>query len=68
MTSTSLEVAKALEKEGAVHEGYYRGNLGASKLMRDHAAMDVLEGYELQDADEGARQFVVECHGEPERS
>ena len=61
-----IELAKALEADGAVYPWYYRGNLGVGKLMRDHAEMDVLEGYQLESTFELARQFLVEQHGQPE--
>lgn len=60
-----IGLAKALEADGAVYEWYYRGNLGVAKLMRDHAEMDVLEGYQLESTFDLVRRFLVEQHGEP---
>ena len=60
-----IELAKALEADGAVYQWYYRGSLGVGKLMRDHAEMDVLEGFQLESTFDLARQFLVEQHGEP---
>ncbi len=57
-----IDLAKALEKDGAVCEGYYRVRLGGGKLMRDHAELDVLEGFRLESAYYLARQFIVEQH------
>ena len=45
-------------------EGYYRDNLNVAKLMKTHAEMDVLEGYEIESTYQLARQFLVERHGE----
>ena len=61
-----IKLAKALETDGAVYHGYYRLSLGVGKLLRDHAEMDVLEGYEQESTFDLARQFLVERHGEPE--
>ena len=61
-----IDLAKALEAAGSVSEGYYRDNLVVGKLMRAHAEMDVLEGYELESTYKLARQFIVEQHSEPE--
>ena len=61
-----IDLAKALEADSAVPKGYYRSNLGAAKLLRDHAEMDVLESCELEDAYAGARQFILECIGRHE--
>ena len=57
-----IDLAKTLEKDGSVYEGYYRDHLGSGKLMRDHAELDVLEGFRLESAYYLARQFIVEQH------
>ena len=55
-----IDLAKALEKDGSVHQGYYRDCLIVGKLMRDHADLDVLEGRELESSYRLARKFIVE--------
>lgn len=57
-----IDLAKALEKDDSVHPGYYRDRLGVGKLMRDHANLDVLEGFRLESAYSLARKFIVEQH------
>ena len=59
-----IGLAKTLEADGSVPEGYYRDNLNVAKLMKTHAEMDVLEGYEIESTYQLARQFLVERHGE----
>ena len=59
-----INVAKALEADGSVPKSYFRASLGAGKLLRDHAEMDVLEDYELESAYKTMREFIVECHGD----
>ena len=59
-----VELAKALESDGTVTNHYYLGNLIVGTLMRDHADMDVLEGYELDSTYRLVRQFLVEQHGD----
>ena len=61
-----IDLAKALEAEGSVHKWYYRGSLGVGKLMRDHAEMDMLEGYQLESTFDLARKFLVEQNGQPQ--
>lgn len=61
-----IDLAKALEENGVMPKGYFRSNLGAAKLLRDHAVLEVLEEYELKDAYEGAREFILELHSELE--
>ena len=61
-----IDLAKALESDGSVPEGYYRDNLNVAKLMRTHAEMDVLEDYEIESTFQLARQFLVERHGKHE--
>jgi hypothetical protein len=56
-----IELAKALEADGSVPKYHYRGGLVGATLLRDHAEMDVLEAYELDDAYEATRIFVNEC-------
>lgn len=56
-----IELAKQLESDGSVTKYYYRGGLVGATLLRDHAAMDVLESYELTDAYEATRQFIRDC-------
>ena len=58
-----IDLAKALEGEGPVYEGYYRDCLIVGKLMRDHAELDVMEGRELESSYRLARKFIVEQHG-----
>ena len=55
-----IDLAKALEKDGSVHQGYYRDRLGVGKLMRDHADLNVLDGFRLESAYFLARQFIAE--------
>ena len=68
-----IDLAKALEADGSVRKGYYRNRLGAAKLMRDHAELDVLEGIRLENAYCVAREFVWKaattrpCHSERSR-
>ena len=61
-----IDLAKALESDGSVFEGYYRDSLVVGKLMHHHAELDVLECYQLESTYQLARQFIVEQHGEPE--
>ena len=61
-----VKLAKALEADKSVSEGYYRGNLTVGTLMRDHAEMDVLEGYELESTYRLAQKFLAEQHGDLE--
>ena len=56
-----IRVAKALESDGSVPKWHYRGGLGPGSLLKDHAEMDVLEGYQLELAYETAEQFIREC-------
>ena len=53
-----IALAKALEADNPDAKGYYRGSLITGQLLLDHAEMDALESYELEDAYEGAREFV----------
>ena len=64
--SDLIAVAKALEADKSIPQRYYRANLVASGLLQDHAELDVLEGYQLEDAYDGARKFILECQGELE--
>lgn len=57
-----IDLAKALEKDGSVGAGYYRDCLIGGKLMRDHAELDVLEGFRLENSYRLARKFIVERH------
>ncbi len=57
-------LAKALEVDNPDAKGYYRGSLITGKLLLDHAEMGVLESYELEDAYEGAREFVRQCQSD----
>ncbi len=55
-----IDLAKSLEAAGSVTEGYYRSNLSAGKLLRDHAELDALCACEAEGAYETMRQFVLE--------
>ena len=55
-----IDLAKSLEADGSVNEGYYRSNLSAGKLLRDHAELDALCACEAEGAYETMRQFVLE--------
>lgn len=61
-----IDLAKALEADGSVNKWYFRGSLGVGKLMRDHAEMDVLEGYQLESTFDLARKFLVEQNSQPQ--
>ena len=56
-----IELAKALELDGSVPKYHYRGGLAGATLLRDHAEMDVLEPYEIEDAYHATCEFVKDC-------
>ena len=58
-----IGLAKTLDSDGSNYKDYFRLSLGVAKLMRDHAEMDVLEGYELTSTYKLSRQFVEEQLG-----
>ena len=53
-------LARALDDAGLARGRYYRSNLFANGLMKDHAEMGVLEDYEVEFSYATARQFVLE--------
>ena len=55
-----IPLAKVLETDDSVRPLYYSGYLTAASLLYDHALMDVLEDYQLEDAYRGSREFVLE--------
>ena len=59
-----IVLAKTLEADGSVRKRYYSSNLGAGKLLRDHAELDALDPCMAKAAYSDIRQFVVEQHGE----
>lgn len=59
-----IEVADALESEKSVEKRYFRSNFIAATVLRDHAAMEVLDGSELDFSYDLTRKFIVECNGE----
>ena len=61
-----IDLARKLDAGGSRYEDYFRSCLSVGRLIRDHARMDVLEGYELESTFQLARQFIVEQHGELE--
>ena len=61
-----LSLAQTLDAEKSLSQKRYLGGLVAGELLHDYAEMEGLETGELQDAYRATRQFIVECHGEPE--
>ena len=61
--SDHIAVAKALDKKYNTRY-HYRGYLISGKLLRDHAAMDVLEYYELDSPHEDLPPFIRKCYRE----
>ena len=57
-----IDLAKSLEADGSVYEGYFRSNLSAGKLLRDHAELNALCACEAEGAYETMRQFILEQH------
>lgn len=59
-----IDLAKTLEADGSVRKRYYSSNLGAGKLLRDHAELDALDPCIAKGAYATMRQFIVEQHGD----
>lgn len=55
-----IELAKALDANGAVTKRYYRGSFGGASLLRAHAEFEALEKWELMDAYEATLEFIFE--------
>lgn len=53
-------VARALDDAGRARGRYYRSNLFANELLRDHVDLEVLEDCEVEFSYATARQFVLE--------
>ena len=54
-------IADALEADPTVNQRYYGSAIAPGSLLKDHAAMDVLEDYQLKLAYDTAEQFIREC-------
>ena len=61
--SDFMELADALESVQVREKGYLRGNFIAATVLRDHAAMEVLESSELDFSYDLTRKFIVDCNG-----
>ena len=57
-----IELAKALDANGAVTKRYYRSMLGQTSLLRDHARHDVLESWYFLDVYRDTLDFVFEVN------
>ena len=57
-----IELAKALDANGAVHKGYYSVRLGAMSTLRVHAEQDVLEKWDLMALYEDSLDFILEAN------
>ena len=57
-----IELAKALDTNGAVRRGYYSVRLGGMSTLRDHAEHDVLEKWDLMALYEDTLDFILETH------
>ena len=55
------ELARDLETDGSTSECRYPARVVTAKILRDHAAEDFLEDYELEGAYEVTRKFVLGC-------
>ena len=62
-SSNHIAVAKALD-EKEKRKYYYRGYLLAGRLLRDHAEMNALEYYELEEPHQSLPLFIRRCHQE----
>ena len=59
--SNHMAVATALDEKYNLRL-YYRGKLITGKYLRDHADMDVLEDYELEEPRDSQPRFIRECY------
>ena len=59
--SNHIAVATALDEKYNLRL-YYRGKLITGKYLRDHADMDVLEDYELEEPRDSQPRFIRECY------
>ena len=57
-----IELARALDANGAVTKRYYRSMLGQTSLLRDHAIHDVLESWYFLDVYRDTLDFVFEVN------
>lgn len=57
-----IELAKALDANGAVTKRYHRSMLGEASLLRDHARHDVLESWYFLDVYGDTLDFVFEVN------
>lgn len=54
-----IELAKTLEADGSVREGYYSLRLGAMSALRVHAEQDVLGRWDLMVLYEDSLDFIL---------
>ena len=57
-----IELAKALDANGAVTKRYHRSMLGQTSLLRDHARHDVLESWYFLDVYKDTLDFIFEVN------
>ena len=57
-----IEMAKALDANGAVGRGYYSVRLGAMSTLGLHAEHNVLERWDLMPLYEDTLDFILEMH------
>ena len=57
-----IELAKALDANGAVTKRYHRSRLGAMSTLKLHAEHDVLEKWDLMALYENTLDFIMDAH------
>ena len=59
------ELAKGLETAGYVEKHHFTSRLVTAKFLKEHANNEIMEDYELENAYDVIRRFVVRWYGEP---
>lgn len=59
------ELARRLESGGLVEKHHFTSRLVTAKFLREHAANEIMEDYELEGAYDVTRRFVTRWQGEP---
>lgn len=60
-----VEVARGLESTGSVEKHHFTSRLVTAKFLKEHANNEIMEDYELENAYDVIRRFVVRWYGEP---
>ena len=66
LVGTNLgELAQGLESDGSVEKHHFMSRLVTAKFLREHAANEIMEDFELEGAYDVTRRFVIRWYGEP---